>query len=159
MRSLLFVPADSPRKLARALDAGADVLLLDLEDSVAPGDKPKARELAGAFLRENLARAARSRLFVRVNALDTGLAQGDLDGVIAAGAEGIMLPKSGSGADVARLAEKIGAREAKAGAVRRAEIVAIAAETAASLFGLGSYAGASDRLTGMTWGSEDLSVS
>lgn len=157
MRSLLFVPADSERKLARALGSGADVLLLDLEDSVAPADKPKARKLAADFIREHRGKADRPRLFVRVNAFDTGMTDEDVHAAIPAGAEGVMLPKSLSGADVARLAARMKALEPSTRG--GAKIIAIAAETAVSLFGLGSYGGVSDRLNGLTWGSEDLAAS
>ena len=71
MRSLLFVPADSERKLAKGLDSGADVLLIDLEDSVALDAKENARAVAARFLAEARERSERPRLYVRVNALDT----------------------------------------------------------------------------------------
>ena len=157
MRSLLFVPGDSPRKLDKALSSGADALILDLEDSVAPEAKPAARETTAEFLAE--ARGAGPLLFVRVNALDTELTDSDLDAVLPARPYGIVLPKTISGADVQRLDAKISAREALLhiadGATR---IVIIATETARSLFRMGSYAGASFRLDGLAWGGEDLSA-
>jgi citrate lyase subunit beta/citryl-CoA lyase len=159
MRSLLFVPGDSDRKLAKALDAGADALILDLEDSVAAANKEAARETTRAFLAEAHKRSSRPRLVVRVNALDSGFADADLDGVMAAAPDVIMLPKARNGPDVGHLAAKLAVREAENalpdGATR---IIAIATETAASIFGLGSYAGASRRLDGLAWGAEDLSA-
>lgn len=159
MRSLLFVPADSPRKLEKGLGSGADVLLLDLEDSVAPQTKVAAREAARAFLAENRSASVRPRLYVRVNALDSGLTDADLDSVMPAGPDGILLPKTNSGADVQHLAAKLAVREAESalddGATR---IIAIATETARSIFHMGTYAGASHRLAGLTWGAEDLSA-
>lgn len=158
MRSWLFVPADSERKLARAREAGADALILDLEDSVAPEAKAAARATALAFL-EDTAGGGGPRRYVRLNPLASGLADDDIAGTIAGRPDGYMLPKSLSGADVAHLDAKITAREAL-GALPEGgvAIAAIATESAAALFGLGSYAGASPRLAALTWGAEDLSA-
>ena len=159
MRSLLFVPGDSPRKLEKAFASKADVLLIDLEDSVAPGAKAEARAVTLGFLEEAVAETVRPRLFVRVNALDTGLIDADLDGVMAARPDGIMLPKSRSGSDVTHLDVKIAVREATFdlpdGGTR---ILIVATETASSLFEMGTYRGASRRLAGMAWGGEDLAA-
>jgi citrate lyase subunit beta/citryl-CoA lyase len=159
MRSLLFVPGDSSRKLEKALTSGADVLLIDLEDSVDLGAKAGARHVTAAFLAEHRAKPARPRLFVRVNGLTTGLTDADLDGVMQAAPDGIVLPKTVGGADVAHLGAKLAVREAEFdledGATR---ILAIATENAAGVFALGTFAGASHRLMGMTWGGEDLSA-
>ena len=156
MRSLLFVPGDSPRKLAKGLESGADALILDLEDSVGPDGKAEARGITARFLAEA---GAGPLLFVRVNALDTGLTDADLDAVLPGRPHGVVLPKPVSGADVQRLDAKIAAREALLdipdGATR---ILVIATETARSLFQMGSYAGASPRLDGLAWGGEDLSA-
>jgi citrate lyase subunit beta / citryl-CoA lyase len=159
MRSLLFVPGDSPRKLAKAVESGADVLLVDLEDSVAPEGKVAAREVTREFLAATRPLPGRPLLYVRVNALDTGLADADLDGVMSASPDGVMLPKSVSGMDVQHLAAKLAVREAESGLADGAtRIIAIATETAASIFNMGTYAGASHRLAGLTWGAEDLSA-
>lgn len=159
MRSLLFVPGDSPRKLEKALTAGADALLLDLEDAVAPAAKDGARRTVAAFLAEARAEAERPRLYVRVNALDTGLTDADLAGVMMAIPDGIVLPKAAGGADVARLGAKLAVWEARAGAPDGAtRILALAAESARGIFGLGTYADAGQRLMGLTWGGEDLSA-
>jgi len=159
MRSLLFVPGDSSRKLEKALASGADVLLIDLEDSVDLSAKEEARRVTAAFLSEQQATPDRPRLFVRVNGLTTGLTDADLDGVMQAAPDGIVLPKTVGGADVAHLGAKLAVREAefdlKDGATR---ILAIATENAAGVFALGTFAGASHRLMGMTWGGEDLSA-
>jgi citrate lyase subunit beta/citryl-CoA lyase len=159
MRSLLFVPADSERKFEKAMGSGASALILDLEDSVAHTNKAKAREIASALLREAKTRANRPALYVRVNALDTGLTDTDLDGVMREGPDGIFLPKSLNGADVQHLAAKLAVREAEYGlADGQTRIVAIATETAQAIFGLGTYRGASHRLEAITWGAEDLSA-
>jgi citrate lyase subunit beta / citryl-CoA lyase len=157
MRSLLFVPGDSEKKLAKALESSADGLILDLEDSVGLAAKPQARGTVAAFIGAARARAVRPRLYVRVNPLDSGLTEADLDAVMAAGPDGIMLPKSLCGADVQRLGVKLAVREAENGLVDGAtRILAIATESARALFGLASYAGASARLEGLAWGAEDL---
>jgi citrate lyase subunit beta / citryl-CoA lyase len=159
MRSLLFVPGDSARKLEKGLNSGADALIVDLEDSVAPSGKAAARQVAAAFLAEARAQASRPRLFVRVNGLETGLADADLDGVMGAGPDGIMLPKTVGGPDVSHLGSKLAVREAAFGLEDGAtRIVAIATESARGVFALGTLAGASRRLSGITWGGEDLSA-
>ena len=103
MRSLLFVPGDSARKLDKALQAGADALILDLEDSVALAEKEAARRATAAFLSQARQVSNRPRLFVRVNALSTGLTDADLDGVMPSAPDGIVLPKAVGGKDVALL--------------------------------------------------------
>ncbi len=159
MRSLLFVPGDSARKLEKGMASGADALIIDLEDSVAPSAKTEARTVTAGFLREALDHSVRPRLLVRVNALDTGLTDADLDAVMTAGPDGIVLPKTVGGPDVTHLAAKLAVREAEYGlADGGTRILAIATETARGIFALGTLAGASHRLMGVTWGGEDLSA-
>ena len=159
MRTYLFVPGDAPRKLEKGLASGADALLLDLEDSVAPDAKPKAREIVRDYLLAQASRKDRPRLFVLVNALDTGLTDADLDVVMTARPDGILFPKSRRGGDVTHLDAKITAREAlhniEEGTTR---ILVLVTESAEALFGLSNYRGSSERLDGMTWGAEDLSA-
>ncbi|WP_159586403.1 HpcH/HpaI aldolase/citrate lyase family protein [Chelativorans xinjiangense] len=157
MRSLLFVPGDSERKLEKALSVGADVLILDLEDSVAPGRKEAARRITADFLAEN--GDAPALLYVRVNALSTGLADDDLAAVMPVRPAGIMLPKAEGGQDVTRLAVKLRVHEAENGIEDGATaILPLVTETARAVFAAGTYAGASARLCGLTWGAEDLSA-
>ena len=144
-RSWLFVPADSEKKIAKALASAADAVILDLEDSVAAARKRQAREIVAAALAETGIGPER---WVRINPLDSGLIEDDLAVVAALPIAGVVLPKAESGADVARLAAMLG------GALR---IHAVATETAGSLFGLGSYS-AAPRLAAMSWGAEDLSA-
>jgi citrate lyase subunit beta/citryl-CoA lyase len=159
MRSLLFVPGDSPKKLEKGMNSGADVLLIDLEDSVALDSKAEARSITAAFLSEQGKDTERPRLFVRVNGLTTGLIDADLDGVMRSAPDGIVLPKAVGGADVAHLGAKLAVREAEFGLEDGAtRILAIATEAAAGVFALGTFAGASHRLMGLTWGGEDLSA-
>ncbi len=159
MRSLLFVPGDDEKKLAKALASGADALIVDLEDSVALSAKPAARATAAAFLREARALAPRPRLFVRVNPLDGGLADADLEAVMPAAPDAIVLPKSLGGASVQQLGAKLAVHEAEHGLADGAtRILAIASETARALFGFESYIGCSRRLEGLAWGGEDLSA-
>jgi citrate lyase subunit beta / citryl-CoA lyase len=159
MRSLLFAPADSASKLNKALGSGADAVIIDLEDSVAQEHKVAARESAAAFLREALKHSTRPRLLVRINGLQTNLTDGDLDVVVPARPDAIMLPKAEGAASIIHADAKLTAREAIHGLNEgHIGIVAIATETAASLFLAGTYAGASARLLGLTWGAEDLSA-
>jgi citrate lyase subunit beta / citryl-CoA lyase len=159
MRSLLFVPADQPGKLDKAAGCGADALIVDLEDSVAPQRKEAARTGAAGFVAQTLSRPNRPRLIVRVNGLTTGLIDADLDAIVAARPDAIMLPKAEGGASVVHADAKLTAREALCGlADGSVGIVAIATETATALFLAGTYRGASARLTALTWGAEDLSA-
>jgi len=157
MRSFLFVPGDSSRKFEKALGCGADALILDLEDSLSLESKEAAREETRAMLERP--RGA-PKLFVRVNALDTGMTLDDLATVMPARPDGIVLPKSADGEDIRTLGHYLDAFEAAAGTPLGAtRIVAVATETAESLFGLGSYSGTGPRLWGLMWGAEDLAAS
>jgi citrate lyase subunit beta / citryl-CoA lyase len=159
LRSALFVPGDSTAKLAKSLVAGADALILDLEDSVTAEHKEAARTTTLAFLEDAHKRQPRPLLMVRVNALETGLADADLDTIVAGRPDAIMLPKAEGGAAVAHLDAKLTAREAIHGLPDgEIRIVALATETASALFVAGTYGGASPRLSGLSWGAEDLSA-
>lgn len=146
MRSLLFVPADSERKIAKALASYADAVILDLEDSVALANKPSARRLAAEVLRSR--KSARPQLLVRVNPLASGLVQSDLEAVVPASPDGFVQPKAESCEDVKQLSALSGGGF---------PIIAIATETARAMFGLSSYDEAVPPLAGLTWGAEDLS--
>jgi citrate lyase subunit beta/citryl-CoA lyase len=157
MRSLLFVPADSAKKLEKGMSCGADAIIVDLEDSIALVGKAAARLSAAAFLKEVLAAKPRPTIIVRVNGLQTGLIDADLDVVAPAKPDAIMLPKAEGGASVAHADAKLAVREAVNGLPDgHIKIIALATETAAALFLAGTFAGASARLTGLTWGAEDL---
>jgi citrate lyase subunit beta/citryl-CoA lyase len=159
MRSLLFVPADGGTKLDKAFLSGADAVIVDLEDSIAPGRKADARNSAAAFLRDAVTRENRPRLFVRVNGLTTGLIDDDLEAVVTARPDAIMLPKADGAASVVHAAAKLSAREAIAGLDDgHIKVVAQAIETAAGIFLAGGFGAASARLIGLTWGPEDLSA-
>lgn len=158
MRSLLFVPGDSERKQEKALGSGADLLILDLEDSVSVERKDEARRVTRAFLEANRCNV-RTLFYVRVNDLATGMTDDDLAAVMPVAPHGIMLPKAQGGADVAQLSTQLRVAEAEAGledGVTR--ILPIITETAAALLAAGTYAGASQRLSALTWGAEDLSA-
>lgn len=157
MRSMLFVPGDSPRKFEKASQCRASALILDLEDSVVPDRKEEARGLTRAMLGGG---RSGPRLYVRVNALDTDMTLRDLAAVMPAAPDGIVLPKSQSGDDVRRLSLWLDAFEAAAGSEPGStRIVVVATETAASIFGLGTYKDSSPRLEGLMWGAEDLAAS
>src|ERR1700761_9268755 len=159
MRSLLFVPADSPMKLDKAMTSGADAVIVDLEDSIALDGKARARDSAAAFLKEAMAAAPRPLILVRVNGLQTGLIDADLDAVAPSKPDAIMLPKAEGGAAVIHTDAKLAVREAindlPDGHIK---ILPLATETAAALFLAGTFAGCSRRLTALTWGAEDLSA-
>ena len=162
MRSMLFVPGDSPSKIEKALNSTADGIIIDLEDSVGFGSKEKARAVTARILGQLPAQAdkhSRTQVYVRVNPLDTGLTAGDLAAVIPYGPHGVMQPKTGSVDDVRRLAQILNEQEAASGLDEgRTRLVVIATETAASLFHMGGYVNAGPRLAGLSWGAEDLSA-
>lgn len=143
-RSWLFVPADSEKKIAKALDSDADALIFDLEDSVAPDQKAAARDLLKALP----ARSGGPQWWVRINPLGSDQLKADLKLLASADFTGIVLPKADSGADVIQLAHRTG----------NVPVHAIVTETAASLFGLLSYRDAKSPLAAMSWGAEDLSA-
>jgi citrate lyase subunit beta/citryl-CoA lyase len=163
IRSWLFVPGDSEKKLAKAANAGADVIIVDLEDSVAPANKARARDMACEWLkahRQQLQVERRLGRWVRINALDTRQWRDDLMAVLPGAPDGIMLPKS-AGPDAvqqlgAELYELEGRFGIQAGSTR---ILPLVSETALAAIGIAQYAGASlPRLAGLTWGAEDLSA-
>jgi len=158
LRSLLFVPGDSPRKMEKARAGAADGLILDLEDSVAAERIALARDEVRGFLSAQTDRT-RQQLWVRVNPLATDKALPDLAAITAAAPDGIVLPKCDSAADLRRLDHYLDALEAAAGLTQgRIHIIAVVTETAKSLFTLDTYAGVTPRLAGMIWGAEDLSA-
>lgn len=170
LRSLLFVPGDSERKLAKAASSGADALILDLEDAVDAARLPAAREIVREYL---LARPkgetqpgphqsnvrSTPQLWVRINPLDSGLALDDLAAVVRAAPDAILLPKGQGAADIKVLDHYLTALEAREGLpAGQIGIMPVATETAAAMFNLGGYAGCSARLRGLTWGAEDLAA-
>jgi citrate lyase subunit beta/citryl-CoA lyase len=158
LRSALFVPADSERKLAKGLGSAADVLLLDLEDSVAASRKATARSAAAEFIGAHHAGAG-PRLFVRINPLSTPLAMDDLAAVVVPGLAGIMLPKTLGAHDVVRLCHCLDALEARAGLPAGGiAIVPVATETAEAMLSMAGFAGPIRRLAAVTWGAEDLAT-
>lgn len=156
IRSFLFVPGDSERKQAKAVDSGADALILDLEDSVAPANKIDARNLVAAFLTSHPRAERPLQIWVRINPLDTDLADEDLKAVVEYAPDGIMLPKANGPEDVRALSKKLDQLETGKPKIK---ILPVATETAIAPFKLGEYADAGlQRLYGLTWGAEDLST-
>ena len=152
-RSWLFVPGDSERKLAKGPSTGADILILDVEDSVSPARKPVARKMIGEYLGS----AARdgAPLWVRINGLHTPYWREDVEAAMAGAADGIVLPKPRSTADVFAVAELMDRLEDPERG-EPAGILALAGETARGLMSLHEYRPGLPRLTALSWGSEDL---
>jgi citrate lyase subunit beta/citryl-CoA lyase len=155
IRSWLFVPGDSERKLAKGAGSEADALILDLEDSVAADRKPVAREMVPEFLRAHPDR--RPQLWVRINPLDEG-GLVDAAAVVRAAPDGLVVPKVSGPADLLRLSHWLDALEARDGLPSgRIRLLAVATETPAAVLGLGDYARVPvPRLAALTWGAEDL---
>ena len=159
LRCFLFVPADSERKLAKASGLAADALILDLEDSVNQENLPKAREMAREALAASRGTTRRQQLWVRINPLDTEFSLPDLAAVMPGAPDGIILPKTYSAAEAIKLDHMLSALETREDIPLGAtKILAVATETARSLFTLESFIGASPRVYGMTWGAEDLAA-
>jgi citrate lyase subunit beta/citryl-CoA lyase len=153
IRSFLFVPADSERKLEKAAATGADALIVDLEDSVTAAARPAARELAREYIE------AKDNVWVRINPADSDDAIPDLLAVMPSAPAGIILPKPRSADDALRLATKLDELESKYGiAAGATKILPLCTERPRALFSLDSYVGATSRLAGLSWGAEDLSV-
>ncbi len=148
LRSLLFVPGDRPERMEKALDTGADVLILDLEDAVTADRKKEARDGVAKFLSRKVRPMP---LFVRINPLGSGMADDDLAAVMAGRPDGIVLPKAEGARSLADLDQRL-----KALGDTQAVILPIATETPAAIFALGSYGEVTPRLCGLTWGAEDL---
>lgn len=152
-RSFLFVPADSEKKLEKAGGVGADALILDLEDSVAPDARPAARQLAAEYLR------GKDNIWVRINPIDTADAELDLEAVVASCPAGIILPKPRHARDAVKLSERIDVLENHHGIEHgRVKIIALCTEHPEALFTLHSYVGMVPRLAGLSWGAEDLAA-
>jgi citrate lyase subunit beta / citryl-CoA lyase len=156
LRSLLFVPGDSERKLSRAPQSGADALILDLEDSVVPANRPLARRQTRDFLES--AGSVEFRRYVRINPLSSGVALDDLAAVVGGRPNGILLPKCDP-EDLKTLDHYLSALETVSMLPPRSiRVIAIATETPAAIFALGGYRGVSPRLEAITWGAEDLAA-
>jgi len=153
IRSFLFVPADSERKMAKAEGVPADALILDLEDAVAAERRATARELARRFI------ASAKHAWVRINPLDTDDAEKDLAAVMQSAPAGIVLPKPRGANDARRLADMLDVLEERHDvAPRSTRILALCTERPEALFTLGDYRGATTRLWGLSWGAEDLAA-
>ena len=158
LRSLLFVPGDSEKKLAKSTSTAADALILDLEDSVAPERTALARVMVAEFLNAHPNRT-QQQLWVRINPLQTPEALADLVAVMPARPDGIMLPKPLNGLHAQQLDHYLLALETREGlTLGSTRIIPVATEVPGALFDLQSYAGASSRLQGLTWGAEDLAT-
>ncbi|MGX7925146.1 HpcH/HpaI aldolase/citrate lyase family protein [Tsuneonella sp. HG094] len=161
LRSLLFIPGDSDKKLAKVAASGADAVILDLEDSVAPAGKAAARDKVADFLHAfDRAAPGTPELWVRINPLDSGLAETDLAAVVPVRPAGIMLPKPDGPEDCAKLSSLLDHMELAHGVPPESiGIIPVASETAIAPFKLGDYATAGlTRLRGITWGAEDLAA-
>lgn len=157
-RSLLFVPGDSEKKIAKSQEVQPDVVILDLEDAVAPSQKAAARDVVRAYLESSRGKRS-AKLFVRVNPLQTGMTLADLAAIMPGAPDGIVQPKTASAGDVIRLGHYLDAFEAQNGlAAGSTVILPVATEVPQAMFTLGGYDTVGPRLAGVTWGAEDLSA-
>ena len=159
MRSLLFAPGDTPKKLEKAFASGADAVILDLEDSVAEARKAEARAVTAEFLASAQRDARTPRLIVRVNALDTGWTDADLAAVVPGRPDAILLPKASHGADLQDVSARIAVLEARFGLADGAvRLHALMTENARGMLNAATFAGKTPRLAFLSWGAEDLAA-
>ncbi|HQV02022.1 MULTISPECIES: CoA ester lyase [unclassified Novosphingobium] len=163
LRSWLFIPGDSEKKLSKAAATGADAIILDLEDSVASSNKQRARELTAAWLgmhRSQVTGGKRMGRWVRINALDSRQWREDLIAVLPGAPDGIMLPKSAGPESVQQLGAELYELEGRSGVqAGSTKILPLVSETAQAAITIPAYASAPlPRLAGLTWGAEDLSA-
>jgi len=159
MRSLLFTPGDSERKLAKGPVSGADVILIDLEDAIAPDAKTEARATTAAFLEQLERSPASPPFYVRINDLASGHAEADLEAVVPARPDGIMLPKANSSADIDRLDAMLEPLEKQAGLEPGSlRILVLSLETPEAILNIASFQRCSPRVSGYAWGAEDLAA-
>jgi citrate lyase subunit beta/citryl-CoA lyase len=157
-RSWLFIPGDSERKLAKAQGTGAHALIIDLEDAVSADRKPVGRAMTGQWLADPAHRTANSQIWVRINALDTGLWRDDLAAIIAGAPTGIMVPKTEGPDQIALIGAELDALERAQGLTAgQTRILPLVSETARAAVTIPAYVHATlPRLAGLTWGAEDL---
>ncbi|PCI87580.1 MAG: CoA ester lyase [Hyphomicrobiales bacterium] len=152
MRSLLFVPADDAKKQKKALDSATDAIILDMEDSVAAGNKLKARSSVVDFFSHL---TTDKIIIIRINALDTEFWQDDMVAILPLAPDYILIPKARSGADVATINGLI---KANVKAASKTRIIALVTELPESMFNISSFKNSGEALAGLTWGAEDLSA-
>ena len=157
-RSWLFIPGDSERKLAKAPQTGAHALIIDLEDAVSADRKDMGREITGAWLHDRSGLPAHLQVWVRINAVDTGLWQQDLAAIMPGAPNGIMVPKAEGPAQIAQIgAELTRLEHGHAMAVGQTRILPLISETARAAITIPAYVDADlPRVAGLTWGAEDL---
>lgn len=156
-RSWLFAPGDSEKKMTKAMDGEADIVLIDLEDAVAPDAKAAARPMVHDFIKAHPEQ--RARLWVRINPFDGPHTLQDLAAVMPAHPGGIMLPKVYGRAEVEKLDHCLSALEVANGIEEGSTpVIVLITETAEGMFHTGSYKGA-PRVVALTWGAEDLADS
>jgi len=157
LRSMLFIPADSEKKLQKGDGVAADALILDLEDSVAPGRKADARRLALDYL-QHAGEHRHRQLWIRINPINTPDALLDLEQVLAGRPDGIIQPKTDSADDVVSLGGRLDRLESELGFEQGStRIIPVATETPRAMFSLGGFTACGPRLAALTWGAEDLS--
>jgi citrate lyase subunit beta/citryl-CoA lyase len=159
IRSFLFIPGDSEKKLGKVDGCGADAVILDLEDAVAPANKPLARQMVADFLRARPKESRKTQLWVRVNPFDTGLTADDVAAIVPGAPDGIMQPKINGPDCVWALSDMLHKAEAQSNLLLGSILILpVATETPIAPFRLGEFATARlPRLAGLTWGAEDLS--
>ena len=159
MRSLLFVPADSEKKIAKAIASEADAVVFDLEDSISTANKSQARDHIADFMQTDSRSEKAPKYYVRINDLTTPYWRADIEKIVPCKPDGLLLPKARFGADVETLCLELERLEKESGLpAGTLDLMALITETAQSLLNMSSFVGCNDRLSAMTWGAEDLSA-
>lgn len=165
IRSWLFVPGDSEKKLGKVIATGADAIIVDLEDSVAPHNKESARRMARQWLevnRKSVLVGGAAEHWVRINPLDTPFWREDLLAVLPGAPKGIMVPKANGPEHVRMVAAELYEQEQRAGIpLNSTQILPLVSETPQAAVGIPAYGDPAltmPRVAGLTWGAEDLSA-
>jgi citrate lyase subunit beta/citryl-CoA lyase len=159
LRSMLFIPGDSEKKLAKADEVKADAVILDLEDAVAGPRKPTARAMVREFLNARPRANRLTKLYVRINPFESDMPLEDLEAIVGGNPDGVVAPKSSGAATVARVSEYLSVLEGREGIADAIKIVAIAGESAMGVLTMAEYAKAkNERLVGLSWGPWDLAA-
>ena len=160
LRSMLFIPADSEKKLSKADGVEADAIIFDLEDSVAGPRKQTGRDMIKDFMASRPRAGRKTKYYVRINPLESDMPLRDLAGIIAGNPDGLVLPKASGPQDVDLASKYLDVLEIEHNIEHGSiGIVAISGETSAGVLASGAYANAKlPRLVGLSWGPWDLAA-
>ena len=155
MRSVMYVPSNNEKMVGKAPTIAADVLTLDLEDSVPPAEKAKGREMIQKYLKEDRANQIAPYFYVRINNWETEMTNDDLEAIVHPGLDGVCLAKCGSAENVQRLDWKLEELEQRRGMEVGTVAIQLLIETAKGCMNAYPAATASPRVNSLIFGAVD----